>query len=494
MPKPTSSYLLILFLIISALWMSCTSEIENSKPNVILIVSDDQGYADMSCTGLAEDVKTPNLDRLAERGVRFTQAYATSPICSPSRAGLITGCYQQRQGIFWYGGKGIHSGKFQTLAEILKNHGYKNGYVGKVHYGSNDSDTSNRNFPLNHGFDFYLGHTSARKHYLNHKQELENDFQAVKNEYEKRGQSLRQQALWNNFEKLDTIAFSTGLFGKTACDFISDHKDQSFFLQIAFNAVHNFTHQLPVEYLEENDLSGYHDWNPAIEDYYDWYKAGRYPNNPEGRAHYLGQLFYLDKEIGRVLDHVYELGLDDNTIVVYISDNGGSTAIYANNHPLRGSKYVLYEGGIRVPMIISYPGKFSEKMILANIVSSMDILPTICSAIGIEVPGNIDGLDLIPLLTGDRTNLNHDTLFWDTGHETAVRAGKWKYRMAKDDWNAKYEMVEIELGEFLYDLEKDPGETTNLADEHPSIFNSLKQAHARWRKKTKDEIKDQVKE
>jgi arylsulfatase A-like enzyme len=452
------------------------------QPNIILIISDDQGYADLSCAGLAKDVSTPNLDRLADRGVRFTQAYATSPICSPSRAGIETGCYQQRWGTFWYGGKGIHNSEYKTIAELLKKNDYATGYIGKVHYGSHDADTANRSFPLNHGFDYFLGHTSARKHYLHHEQKLEDDFQAVKKEHNKWGQSLRQQALWDNFDKLDTMAFTTELFGVKACEFIDKHKEDKFFLQLSFNAVHNFTHQLPPEYLKEKELKGYHDWDPASEDYYDWYKAGRYPNNPEGRAQYLWQLYFLDMEIGRVLDHLKELGLDENTIVFYISDNGGSTPIYANNYPLRGSKYLLYEGGIRVPMIVSWPYKYSEGTTLSNVVCGMDIFPTICAAVGIEIPANIDGIDLNPLLSGNDKDLQHDTLFWDTGHETAVRVGKWKYRMANDDSNAKYEMVEIELGEFLYDLEKDPGEITNLADQFPDVFHNLKSAHDRWRK------------
>ncbi|KAA3630977.1 MAG: hypothetical protein DWQ02_17060 [Bacteroidetes bacterium] len=454
---------------------------ESSPPNVILIISDDQGYADLGCTGLADDVQTPNMDRLAASGTRFTQAYATSPICNPSRAGVLTGCYQQRWGTFWYGGKGIHDPEFKTIAEILKANGYATGYVGKVHYGSNDGDTTNRNFPLNHGFDYYYGHTSARKHYLNHVQKLEDEFQKVKKEHEKWGQSLRQQPLWENFDLVDTVAFATELFGQKACEYISKHQDEPFFLQLSFNAVHNFTHQLPQEYLDEKGLTGYHDWDPAKEDYYEWYQAGRKPNHPEGRELYLGQLHYLDLEIGRLLDHLEQLNLDQNTLIVYLSDNGGSTPIYANNYPLRGSKYVLYEGGIRVPMIIALPGQFEKGVILDNVISAMDVLPTICAMTNIPVPEYVDGLDLSSDLASGNDQIFHDTLYWDTGLEAAVRAGKWKYRMAVDDKNAKYEMVEIELGDFLYDLEADPGETTNLAEEYPLILLELKRSHERWK-------------
>lgn len=450
-------------------------------PNVLLIVVDDQGYADMSCTGLTTDVSTPNMDKLAANGVRFTQAYATSPISSPSRGGLLTGCYHERWGTFWYGGPGLHDTTFVTIPELLKQSGYKTGYIGKIHYGGHDSDTTHRSFPLNHGFDYYFGHTSARKHYFNHKQSIEDAFQQVKTQYNRKGQSLRQQPLWENKNPVDTIAFTTELFGKKACEYLKQHKDSPFFLQLAFNAVHNFTHQLPHDYLDENNLKGYHDWNPEREDYYEWYKQGRYPNNAEGRAHYLGQLHFLDKEIGRVMECLHALDLDNNTIVVYISDNGGSTPIYANNKPLRGSKYLLYEGGIRVPMIFSFPEKFKTGVICNNVVSGMDILPTICANLKIKVPKHVDGKDLTPLLCGEDKSIKHDTLVWDTGQEIAVRAGKWKLHIAEKDEHAKYEMVDLEVGEHLYNLEQDTGETTNLASEHPEIVKQLKAVHKRWK-------------
>ena len=454
---------------------------EEDPPNILLIVVDDQGYADLSCSGLANDVRTPNIDRLAESGVRFTQTYASSPICSPSRGGIITGCYQQRWGTYWYGGPGIHDPFFKTIPELLKQKGYTTGYIGKVHYGSHDSDTKSRSFPLNHGFDYYFGHTSARKHYLIHEDRKEEEFQRIKKEHNKRGQSLRQQALWENFEKVNISAFSTELFGKKACEFIKKYKNERFFLQLSFNAVHNFTHQLPEQYLKRMGLKGYHDWDPAAEEYYEWYKIRRKPNNPEGRAHYLGQLYFLDKEIGRVLNSLPEYGIDKNTLIVYIGDNGGSTPIYANNSPLRGSKYLLYEGGIRVPMIISYPKMFLSGEVYDNVISGMDILPTICSAAGIDIPEYVDGLNLIPLLKGENKKIQHETLIWDTGHETAVRHKNWKVRTASSDNHAKYEMVDLELGEFLYDLEQDPGETINMAEDFPDIFKKLKSIHQEWK-------------
>ncbi len=473
-----------LFIFVFVLLGACQSHNPSTQPpNVLLVVVDDQGYADMGCADLADDVLTPNIDQLAQAGIRFTQAYATSPICSPSRAGLISGCYQQRWGTYWYGGKGLHLESYVTIAELLKEAGYQTAYIGKVHYGSHDADTNHRSFPLNHGFDYYFGHTSARKHYLNHEQLLEDDFQEVKKSHQRKGQSLRQQSLWENTGYVDTIAFSTTLFANKACEFIQKHGDEQFFLQLSFNAVHNFTHQLPEDYLRDNNLEGYHDWNPATEDYYEWYQRGRKPNNPEGRALYLGQLHHLDLEIGKVLNCLKQLGLFENTIIIYISDNGGSTPIYANNYPLRGSKYLLYEGGIRVPMILSYP-KFGRKgQLIDNMISAMDILPTICNLTHIQTPPHIDGMDISPLLSGSNPHLQHDTLYWDSGHEYAVRAGEWKYFHSMDDANANYEMVEVELGEFLYNLNDDPSESINLATQFPDILESLREAHLKWKSK-----------
>ena len=456
---------------------------DGNAPNIILIVADDLGYADIGVAKLANDIVTPNIDRLAESGIRFTQAYDTSPICNQSRIGIITGSYPQRLGSYWYNAEGLHDPLFRTIPELLKQQEYHSGYVGKTHYGKYDSDTTHRSFPLNHGFDYYFGHTSARKHYMNHKQEIEAAFLKSKKENNRIGQTLRQGPLWENKEKVDTIAYFTELVGDKSRQFIQNNKGKKFFLQIAFNAAHNFTHQLPQEYLDKFNLKGYHDWDPSKEEYYDWYAKGRYPNNEEGRAHYLGQVHYMDKEIGKLLDLLEDQNLRENTLIYFISDNGGSTPIYANNTPLRGSKYLLYEGGIRVQMLVSYPKKYAEGKVYQNMVSAMDILPSICREANAEIPGYIDGIDLTPLLQGKNDSIQHDILFWDTGHELAVRKGQWKLRKSFNDEEAKYEMVELELGEFLHDLNKDVGERTNVIKEESMILNDLEKEYSTWKSK-----------
>ena len=451
------------------------------QPNIVLIVADDQGYADLGCADLALDVFTPNLDRLASQGVRFTQAYASAPICNASRVALITGAHQQRQGVFWYGGPGLRDSSRPTLAEILKAKGYATGYIGKFHYGAEPSHKpGHRNFPLEHGFDSFFGFSGGRKHYLHHQAHAEISFLEAKAQHQRQGQSLAQGPMWAGTNKQDQVGLSTELFGEQARRFIRRNENKPFYLHLAFNAVHNFTHQLPDHYLAARNLKGIRDWDPAKEEYYDWYRQSRFPNNPEGRALYLGQLDFLDREVGKVLDLIQRLGLREKTIVIYLADNGGSTPIYANNGPLRGSKYTLYEGGIRIPLIVSWPGQFQQGQVRDNVVSAMDLLPTFCRALGLQPPPIVDGIDIGPLLRGHNTDLAHETLYWNTRNETAIRHQKWKLRTATDNKHADYEMVDLELGTFLYDLEKDPGERENLAGQYPDRVAKMKEMQATW--------------
>jgi arylsulfatase B len=456
----------------------------SAAPNVLLIIGDDHGYADLSCAGLADDIETPALDRLARRGVRFTRAYATSPICNTSRMGLMIGSYHQRLGSRWYGGEGLSDAAYPTLAEVLRAAGYATAYVGKFHYGKHAvHQPGNRNFPLEHGYDSFFGFSAGRKHYLVHQTEREEAFKAARREHGRKGQSLRMDALWEGDQRVDTLGFTTELFGERAIRILREHAQaqQPLFLTLAFNAVHNFTHQLPEEYLAQHDLGAVRDWDPAEEPYYDWYERGRFPNNPEGRATYRGQLHYLDRAIAGVLDELDRLGMTENTIVIYVGDNGGSTPIYADNGPLRGSKYTLYEGGLRVPLIVSWPAAFEAGVVRDNRISAMDLFPTVAKACAARVPATVDGLDLGALLAGTETDSGHDALHFETHAETAVLQGRWKLKTAADDRDARYEMVELELGEFLYDLEADPGESQDVAAEHPEVVERLKRLHAGWR-------------
>ncbi len=484
----------------AAIGFSCCGSMTplSNNPNILMIVTDDQGYADLECTGYNSIVKTPGMDKLAKRGVRFNQAYATSPICSPSRMSLITGCYPQRFGTYWYGGKGIHREKYKTLPELLRNEGYQCGYVGKVHYGSPnyDSGTEVRNFPLNHGFNYFFGFTSARKHYLHHKQQYVEKLEREKKAYgssEEWFASLRQGPLWHNKRKVNVDGFTTEMFGEEAREFISNNKKQPFYLQLSFNAVHNFTHQLPEDYLEKHNLNGIEDWDPKQEKYMDWYKRGRKPFNKEGRELYLGQLEYLDKEIAKVYRHLEQENLVENTIVILMSDNGGSTQIYCDNSPLRGGKYTLFEGGIRVPLIISYPGKYRQNQVdTDNIVSGMDLLPTIYKEITGKEYSQCDGIDIGPILRSNRKRLQNRFLVWDTQNQMAVRQGNWKWLRIKDTTDHEREGLTVKEGDYLFNLSEDIGEQKNLITQEKCKYERLMRRYNGWKKEIKKDSKKTI--
>lgn len=434
-------------------------------PNIVMIVVDDLGYADLSCTGMAKDVQTLNIDKLAERGVRFTNAYATAPICNASRVSLITGCYQQRQGQYWYSGPGLHDPEFTTIAEALKQQGYATGYVGKFHHGSSDN-SDQRGFPLNHGFDFFYGFSGGTKHYLHHNKKYGTTM-------------LHEGPMWVGREQKDIEGFTTELFGTQAREFIQKNKTNKFYLHLSFNAVHNFTHQLPAEYLKEQGLDGMADMK-SDEDYWDWRKKISYPAHPEGRAYYRGQLHFLDLEIGQLMEELEEQGLTENTAVIFVSDNGGSLVTYANNGPLKGGKYTLFEGGTRVPMIVTYPHQFKTGEVSEALASTMDLFPTVCALTGASTPENLDGKDLSSLLSGTSSSLNRNYLFWDTKAERAVRKGKWKLLITNNAPNSNLQITPTPEGEFLFNLEADPGETQNRLQQYPEIANELKKAYQEW--------------
>ena len=432
-----------------------------------MIVVDDLGYADMSFKGEVADVRTPNIDALAKRSVRFSNAYATAPICNASRVALITGRYQQRQGQYWYGGRGLANPKFNTLAEALKQRGYATGYIGKYHHGSNDGPKK-RGFPLNHGFDYFYGFAGGTKHYLHHARK-----------FQKGKDLLHQGPMWVQRKQQDVEGFTTELFGEQARQFIRKNRANSFYLHLSFNAVHNFTHQLPESYLKEKGLKGFADLDPSKENYWAWRARIGYPAHPEGRDYYLGQLTLLDRELGRVLQELKVQGIEKNTVIVFVSDNGGSLVTYANNGKLKGGKYTLFEGGIRVPMFVSLPARFRAGVAVDSVVTTMDLFPTICNLTGARVPHDLDGVDLTPALA-EKGSLSERHVFWDTRAEQAVRKGRWKLLITKSTPNKRLQIVKSPQGRFLFDLENDIGETKDVSTEHPEVMAQLDRALKEW--------------
>ena len=215
------------------------------SPNIIVIEVDDLGYAEMSFMGLVDDFSTPNIDRLAKGGMRFTNAYSTAPICNAARIAIMTGAYQHRQGQHWYGGPGLHNPEFSTIAETLKEQGCTNGLIGKFHHGASDK-IGKRGFPLNHGFDTFFGFSGGTKHFLHHDSKYKD-------------RNLHEGPTYVQDNKENVEGFTTEIFGQRARDFISQNDENKFYLHLSFNVVHNFTHQLPESYLKEKGLEGFAD-------------------------------------------------------------------------------------------------------------------------------------------------------------------------------------------------------------------------------------------
>lgn len=463
---------------------STSSSIESSsrdsglpaRPNILLIVADDHGYADWG--DALKDASMPNLDRLAASGIRFTQGYVSSPVCSPSRLGMLTGCYQQRLGNFWYDDGGMTDETFVTLPEILKEAGYTTAMIGKVHLPGAYLD---RSFPLNHGFDYFYGFEGSSKHYLEHNAAAHAAFQEKMLKYHPEQNSyplVFNQPMQVNDTFQDVEGFSTELFGEQARQFMAQAGRKPFFVQLSFSAVHDQTYQLPSEYLAEKGINPIADWDPETEDPKEFVKKTLLPDCEEARDYLLGQLHFLDIEIGRVIDFLDENGLRDNTLVVYVSDNGGSLVNGSLNDPLAGGKFTLLEGGIRVPFAISQPGTIRQGAVCSNVVSALDILPTFAAVAGVPSPDYIDGIDLTPLLTGDNLSIAHETLFWDVGPQFAVRHGDWKLRFSgtKNRFPSTHG-----VGFQLVNLKDDLGETQNRIEEEPEKAAELMSLYQNWR-------------
>jgi len=428
----------------------------SAKPNFVLIVSDDMGYSDIPRYG-ASAIRTPNLDRLAAEGMLFTDGYSTAPICTPARMGIVTGRYQQRFGVNCMYTQPDQFALFRretTLADMLKQNGYATGLVGKWHMGPTHSiEGDDPGHPNEHGFDEYVGIAWGMSSY-------------------RPGVPLYR----GRKESFEAPEYLTDFFGKEAVDFIDRHQERPFFLMLAFNAVH-----APLE-AEEADLEEL---------------GGEFPGSPD-RKTYAAMLESMDRNVGRVLDALREKGLDQNTFVGFINDNGGGgnntpkhTRNTACNAPLRGFKFDLYEGGIRVPMMLKGPGIPGSRT-CHDMVSGMDFMPTFLTAAGVTLPRDtkLDGVDLLPYLTGKRSGSPHETLYWRNRawggpfqqqkpangvHNQAIRTGHWKAVRCAVHYGST-----PENGWELYDLSKDKGEQHNVAPEYPEVVKQLGADYETW--------------
>lgn len=462
--------------------MAMRNPAPNNRPNIVLIVSDDHGYADRGALGYHSNVSTPALDRLAAQAVTCEEAYVTAPICSPSRAAIMSGRYQERWGAFWFESSSF-APQGPSLAERLRDQGYVTGYLGKVHYGQ--EEPGDRACPPGHGFDesFYglAGGHQGRLHYLHHDRSTRERYGEVA------ARLMGVGPLWENGEAVEWEGFLTWELGRRARDFVARHRSQPFFLMLCFNAVHNFCWQLPAEELRLRGLPAHDDWSPARGAYGDWADDAIAPNLEHGREYYLAQLELMDAEIGKLMDELQRQGATDDTIVVYTTDNGGSTCNFGDNTPLRGTKYTLWEGGIRVPLLVRWPGGgLPSGVSRSGMVSTLDLTPTLLAAAGAPPSAwsGSDGVDQLPLLRAGAPSLRR-TLHWHTGWSWAVRSGDWKLSYVdpgsiKAGAVRRAQHADVGRGLFLADLVEDRSESCDLTRSWPEVVRHLTREHDDW--------------
>ena len=402
-----------------------------AKPNVLVILSDDQGYADTGFNG-CRDIPTPHLDQLARSGLRCTSGYVTHPYCSPTRAGLMTGRYQQR---FGHEGNPIYAPndhlqglpmKEKLLPEFLKDAGYVTGWVGKWHLGAAPEFR-----PENRGFQETFGFIGGGHFYQDWQVNLRSEYHVP---------------ICRNGKPVEVKEHLTVAFGHETASFIQRHKTEPWFLYLAFNAPHTPHEPTPERLAKFASIT-----DPV-------------------RSKYAAQVSLLDDAIGETLAALRESGQEERTLVFFFSDNGGPLGLGPCNAPFRGGKGAVYEGGIRVPFIVSWPSKLPAGRDYALPVSSLDVFATALTQAGLPLPTErpTDGVDLIPFLTGANTNAPHDRLFWRSGALLATR-----------EHDRKLDRIG-NTADQLYNLANDIGETNNLADSRPKEAQALGAALNEW--------------
>lgn len=434
------------------------------KPNFIVIMTDDQGYGDLSCMG-ATDFLTPHIDELASCGARFTNWYSNSPVCSPSRASLLTGCYPANAGVrAILAGHRRASGltpQTPTIATALKRAGYQTALIGKWHLGLKEECRPNQN-----GFDYFYGFMAGCIDYYSHI-----FYWSMAD-----GHTNPTHDLWENDKELyDNGRYFTEMVSEKAVEKIRDmHEAGSpFMMYVAYNAPHYPMHA-PKKYLD------------------------RFPHLPEDRRIMAAMLSAVDDGVGQIVDELKRQGIFEDTLIFFQSDNGpsresrnwmdGRPDPYYGGMPgsLKGHKFSLFEGGIRVPGIFCWPGHIPAGQVIDEPCAAMDIFPTLLTLAGGDPAAyQLDGTNILPVLTEGAPS-PHKEIFWEMEGQTAVRKGNYKLVL-----NGR--LVEEEQPKepvFLADLSKDPGETTNLAEAMPELTEELKTEALHWREgieKTWDE-------
>jgi arylsulfatase A-like enzyme len=433
------------------------SLINKSKPNIVYILADDLGYGDISCYG-QEKFSTPNIDKLAKDGMLFTQHYSGSAVCAPSRSALLSGLHTGHTVI--RGNKGVEpEGEFPlpkstfTIAELLIDKGYRTGAFGKwgLGYPSSTGD------PLQQGFDAFYGYNSqllAHNYYPDHLWENRNKVILTENEGTKKGQ------------------YAPDLIHQKAMSFIEENKNRSFFLYYASVLPHAEL-IVPDSYLDK--FKG--KYNPEkvykSKESPKGFKNGEYSAQPDAHAAFVAMVTLLDNQVGEIVAKIKELGIEDNTLIIFTSDNGphqegGADPDYFNsNGPLRGYKRDLYEGGIRVPMIAKWKGKISAGSTTNHISAFWDVMPTFAELVKGRIDNDIDGISFLPTLVNTGFQKKHNYLYWEF-HELngrqAIRQENWKLLKYNVNKNGSYQ---------LYNLENDVSEKNDLASQMPEKVTEL---------------------
>lgn len=418
------------------------------RPNIVLILADDLGWGDLSSTG-APDIATPRIDSIARQGVQFSNSYANAPECTPTRCGLLTGRYQQRAGGLECAIGVNNLGRYDeaewlqkrdelglppehaTLAPLLSKSGYDTAIFGKWHLGYLPQF-----WPRRHGFGEFFGLLGGNADYYTH---------------EEMGEGSGQRHFYRNEERVNPPGNTTDLIADSAIEFLRAARRKPFLLYLPFTSPHD-----PLQNPAEFDNS-----------------TGTAPHRPRDRATYCRMVEHLDRRVGDILSELDRRGMSENTLVVFHSDNGG-TAV-GRNLPWRGTKSTVFEGGIRSPLYLRWPGRIAAGKTCAQPAMTMDLTATFLQAAGADIRNaRLDGIDLMPFITGRRA-AQERTLFWrykrGRNRRKAVREGHWKYVF--DTGN-----------KLLFDLEKDPGERSDLSREHPKVLAKLEENLQSWETET----------
>jgi arylsulfatase A-like enzyme len=421
------------------------SQSQNTPPNLIVIMTDDQGYADVGFNG-CEDIPTPNIDAIANNGVKFTRGYVTYPVCGPSRAGFLTGRYQGRFG--FSDNPSINPNdpsaglpvEEETIAEVLKKSNYNNAVIGKWHMG-----THPRFHPLERGFDYFFGFLSGGHNYFPEKLNI-NDLSEVKRKWQWYATKIKE-----NRTVVEIEDYLTDELSQSAVKYIEKQvsNDQHFMLYLAYNAPHTPLQATP-KYLSRFD----HIKDPK-------------------RKTYAAMVSAVDDGVGQILKTLKKSGIEENTIVVFLSDNGGAKNNGSDNRPLRGRKSDLFEGGIRVPFAMQWKGTIPAGMTYEKNVSSLDIMATIVAQnkISIDKKRTLDGVNLIPFLNGENDSEPHDYLFWRKIKYNAMAVMTGDQKLVKNKRNDFKEM---------FNLSSDLSETYNLIEKNNTQSKSMQLEWDLW--------------